>query len=146
MMGCQSGHLVRGKLSLQTSSRLVRLLRSTSRASSPRPFTSSSCQHCLQTSCTARHTSSSLLLVERRPSTWGCSRLSTSCQASSSSPHAAVIEKAERKASSQQGQLVPLPTTDESPELDRIRHSVSTDHCSSLQHLHASEQGSWQRL
>ena len=127
-MVCPSGHIVRGKLVFQSGGRLVRLLRNaqTYRAPGHRAFASCSCQHTSHTSRNCRQSQASPRLGDRRPSRWAC-RLSTSCQAAASSPHAAVVEKAEAKASKQQGQLVPLPTTDESPELDRIRHSVSSD-------------------
>ena len=127
-MSCQSGPIVRSKLVLQTGGRLVRLLRSAhpSRAASQRHFTALACRQCGQGLRGSKQAQSIPLLGDRRPSRWGC-KLSTSCQATATSPHAAVVEKAEAKVSKQQGQLVPLPTTDESPELDRIRHSVSND-------------------
>ena len=127
-MSYPSGQFVRGRLSLQRGGRLVRLLRSydLSRASCPRPF-ASCCAH--QSSQSARQPSlrhNHFLSHERRPNRWGC-RLTTSCQVAASSPRTAAVESAEAKSSKQQGQLVTLPTTDESPQLDRIRHSVSTD-------------------
>ena len=127
-MLCPSGHIIRGKLVFQSGGKLVRLLRNTQakRAPGHRAFASCSCQHTSHTNRSCRQSQTSPRLGDRRPNRWAC-RLSTSCQATASSPHAAVVEKAEAKASKQQGQLVPLPTTDESPELDRIRHSVSSD-------------------
>lgn len=127
-MSYPSGQFVRSRLSLQRGGRLVRLLRSgdLSRASCPRPF-ASCCVH--QSSQSARQPSlrhTQFLSYERRPNRWGC-RLTTSCQVAASSPRTAAVESAEAKSSKQQGQLVTLPTTDESPQLDRIRHSVTTD-------------------
>lgn len=127
-MSYPSGHFVRGKLSLEHGGRLVRLLRSydLSRASGPRPF-APCCAH--QSSHSARQPSlrhSHFLSHEGRSNRWGC-RLTTSCQVAASSPRTAAVESAEAKSSKQQGQLVTLPTTDESPQLDKIRHSVSTD-------------------
>ena len=129
-MSYPSGQIARSKLSFQTGGRLVRLLRSCdlSRASSPKPFASVSCcahqssQHYRKPA--ARHTN--FLSQDRRPTRWGC-KLITTCQVAASSPRTAAVESAEAKSSKQQGQLVTLPTTDESPQLDRIRHSVSTD-------------------
>lgn len=130
VMSCPSGQIVRGKLSLQTGGRLVRLLRSCdlSRASCPTASAGVSC--CAHQSSqfarkpAARHTS--FLSQDRRPNRWGCKLIST-CQVAASSPRTAAVESAETKSSKQQGKLVTLPTTDESPQLDRIRHSVSTD-------------------
>ena len=127
-MSYPSGQIIRGKLSLQHGGRLVRLLRSCdlSRASCPRPFASGRAHpssHSARQS-NLRHTH--FLPQARRPHKWGC-RLTTSCQVAASSPRTAAVESAEAKSSKQQGQLVTLPTTDESPQLDRIRHSVSTD-------------------
>lgn len=127
-MSYPSGQIIRGKLSLHHGGRLVRLLRSCdlSRASCPRPFASGrahpSSHFARQPNL--RHTH--FLPQARRPHKWGC-RLTTSCQVAASSPRTAAVESAEAKPSKQQGQLVTLPTTDESPQLDRIRHSVSTD-------------------
>lgn len=106
----------------------MRLLRSCdlSRASCPRPFASGRAHPSshFATQPNLRHTH--FLPQARRPHKWGC-RLTTSCQVAASSPRTAAVESAEAKSSKQQGQLVTLPTTDESPQLDRIRHSVSTD-------------------
>ena len=126
-MSYPSGQIVRGKLSLQQGGRLVRLLRSCdlSRASCPRPF-ASCCAHQsspLARQLTPRH--SHFLFQDRRPNRWGC-KLTTTCQVAASSPRTAAIESAESKSSKQQGKLIALPTTDESPQLDRIRHSVSS--------------------
>lgn len=139
-MSYPSGQIIRGKLSLQHGGRLVRLLRSCdlSRASCPRPF-ASGCAHqsshfATQPNLRHRH----FLPKARRPHKWGC-RLTTSCQVAASSPRTAAVESAESKSSKQQGQLVTLPTTDESPQLDRIRHSVSTDlkSCCNSRPLHS---------
>ena len=118
-MGCSSGQIARGKLVLQTGSRLVRLLRSAHFARGASLFAR---QH---SSRQSSGLAQSLPCQYRRPHKWGC-RLSTSCQLVASSPRSAAVETAEKKSSKQQGQLISLPTTDESPQLDRIRHSVST--------------------
>ena len=127
-MSCPSGRIARSKLVLQTGSRLVRLLRSVnlSRASGHKAFVSCVHQPSEHIPRCGSSVERTFLLNNRRPNRWGC-RLSTSCQVAASSPHAAVVETAEKKSSQQQGQLIALPTTDESPELDRIRHSVSAD-------------------
>ena len=126
-MYCPCGRITGGKVVFQTGGRLVRLLNAHAyRASNHRALASFHCQHTSQTHRNCRLLHTSPRPGDRRPNRWAC-RLSTSCQAAASSPHAAVIEKAESKASKQTGQLVPLPTTDESPALDRIRHSVSSD-------------------
>lgn len=126
-MSYPSGQIIRGKLSLQRGGRLVRLLRSCdlSRASCPRPFASGCADQSshFDRQSNLRHTH--CLSKTRRPHRWGC-RLTTSCQVAASSPRTAAVESAEIKSLKQQGQLVTLPTTDESPQLDRIRHSVST--------------------
>lgn len=128
-MSYPSGQFVRGRLSLHHGGRLVRLLRGCdlSRASCLRPFASCVCAH--QSSQSARQPSlrhAQFLSHERRPNKWGC-RLTTSCQVAASSPRTAAVESAEKKSSKQQGQLITLPTTDDSAQLDRIRHSVSAD-------------------
>ena len=127
-MSCSSGHIARGKLVLQTGGRLVRLLRTCnlSRASGHRAFLSCAGQHVAHPSRSDPDAHGARIIQDRRPNRWGC-RLSTSCQAAASSPHTAVVETAEKKSSKQQNQLISLPTTDESPQLDRIRHSVSID-------------------
>ena len=127
-MSCSSGHIARGKLVLQTGGRLVRLLRTCNltRASGHRAFLSCAGQHVAHPSRSDPFSHRARILQDRRPNRWGC-RLSTSCQVAASSPHAAVVETAEKKSSKQQNQLISLPTTDESPQLDRIRHSVSID-------------------
>ncbi|DBB11918.1 TPA: hypothetical protein ACH3X3_006058 [Trebouxia sp. C0006] len=125
-MSCSSGHIARGKLVLQTGGRLVRLLRTCNltRASGHRAFLSCAGQHVAHPSRSDPFSHGARILQDRRPNRWGC-RLSTSCQVAASSPHAAVVETAEKKSSKQQNQLISLPTTDESPQLDRIRHSCS---------------------
>ena len=127
-MSCSSGHIARGKLVLQTGGCLVRLLRTynLSRASGHRAFLSYAGQHVAHPSRSDPVAHGARILQDRRPNRWGC-RLSTSWQVAASSPHTAVVETAEKKSSKQQNQLISLPTTDESPQLDRIRHSVSID-------------------
>lgn len=127
-MSYPSGQIIRGKLSLQHGGRLVRLLRSCdlSPASCPRPFASGRAHPSTHSARQPNLRHTHLLPPARRPHKWGC-RLTTSCQVAASSPRTAAVESAEAKSSKQQGQLVTLPTTDESPQLDRIRHSVSTD-------------------
>ncbi len=134
-MSCPSGQIARGKLVLQTGGRLVRLLRcaNLARASGHKPFASCAGQQSAQLPRGGSLSQRAFLLQERQPNRWGC-RLSTSCQVAASSPRTAAVETAEKKSSQQQGQLIALPTTDESPQLDRIRHSVSSDLCT-----HASQ-------
>lgn len=106
----------------------MRLLRSCDLSRAPKPFVCLSCR-AHQNSQPARHPAArhaSFLSQQQRPNKWGC-KLITTCQVAASSPRTAAVESAESKSSKQQGQLVTLPTTDESPQLDRIRHSVSTD-------------------
>ena len=60
-----------------------------------------------------------------QPHNWGCD-VATSAQAQAGSPAATAVEVAQE--SSTQG-FTELPTTEESPNLERIRHSVSAALC-----------------
>ena len=125
-MSCPTGHIARGGLVLQGSSRFVRLLRTCGisqglKARKALPFSTQHCASRGYADPVLNHTSAS---SRHRPSNWGC-RLTTSCQVAASSPHAATVQAAEKKQSRKSGGVVTLPTTDESAELDRIRHSVS---------------------
>lgn len=134
-MNYPTGHIARSGFALQGSSRLVQLWHtcSLSRPVQSRARVTQISQHCTgrrhaepQLRCSFPH-------LRHRTARWSC-QLTTSCQATASSPHAATVQAAERKQSKKQGGPVALPTTDESAELDRIRHSVCADHqCACLQ-------------
>lgn len=112
---------------LSGSTGFVRLLHTCglSRAINSRALSSLATQRCANRCHSTSRTSTSFPSAQHRPTKWGC-RLTTSCQVAASSPHAATIQTAEKKQSRKSGGVVALPTTDESVELDRIRHSVSS--------------------
>lgn len=127
-MTCPTGHIARGGFVLQGNNRLARLWHtcSLSRPVSSRalsPVASQDSAHRFQADS---HLDCIFAHSRPRPTKWGC-RLTTSCQATASSPHTATVQAAEKKQSKKQGGPVTLPTTDESAELDKIRHSVSID-------------------
>ena len=125
-MSCSTGHIARGGLVLHGSTRFVRFLRTCglSRGQKARNALPVSTQHCAGRGYANSFLSQTYASSRHRPTRWGC-RLTTSCQVAASSPHAATVQAAEKKQTRKSGGVVALPTTDESAELDRIRHSVS---------------------